>query len=76
LLLYADPGGRQERAKLLKAKDHEENPRGLIVYHTELLRLLAQCTVGKPAMLEMRVRDLLSLQELVSNIMLPELTLV
>ena len=75
LLLYDDPAGRQERAKLIQANDHKEHPRGLLVYHIELLGLLAQCAAGKPGMLEMRVRDLLPLQEVVTNLMLPELTL-
>ena len=51
LLLYDDPAGRQERAKLIQANDHKEHPRGLLVYHIELLGLLAQCAAGKPGML-------------------------
>lgn len=45
LLLYNHHGIR-ERAELIKNNDAEENPRGKLVYHMELLQLLASCATG------------------------------
>ena len=42
-VLFNDAEGRIERRKLIEASDHVNNPRGKLVYHIELIRLIGRC---------------------------------
>ena len=61
LLLFNDAEARGRMKSLFLAEDHLKNPRGELIYHTELINLLGACAYGKNAANEMRVRDLVDI---------------
>ena len=74
LLLFNDVSGREERRALVEARDHDLNPRGRINYHVQLLNLLAACCLGKSAIVELVVRDLVPLSEMMAHLLDANLT--
>lgn len=66
LLLYSGPADA-ERAQLILDNDHLTNPRGKLVYHMELIGLLASIVAGKNQVAEAIVRDVMPLDELVQQ---------
>ena len=73
LLLFSGVGGRTERAALIAATDHIENPRGRLAYHIELVGLLATITIGENAAVEGIMREFVPLPELVENLLIADL---
>ena len=62
LVLFAEPNERKELEQLIASNDHHVNPRGKLVYHIELINLLALVTKGERALQNQRwIRSRLSL---------------
>ncbi|KAL1510122.1 hypothetical protein AB1Y20_006454 [Prymnesium parvum] len=71
LLLFNGKAGREERAKLIAANEMVLKPRGTLNYHVQLIYLLAGSTVGKNAVIELTVRDLVPIDELMAHLLDP-----
>ena len=76
LLLFNTPEQQLERARLIEANDHEVNPRGRLVYHIELIGLLAAVSHGKNQAVEMHVREMVPLDTIVEHLLAKGLGLV
>ena len=62
MVLFAEPDERKELEQLIASKDHKLNPRGMLVYHIELINLLALVTKNDRAVQNRRwIRTRLSL---------------
>ena len=64
LTLYNDEDEMAERDRLGITEDHVHNPRGLLVYHMELVSLLARAVVGQNPPVAVQLRTLLPLPTL------------
>jgi hypothetical protein len=73
LILFNDEQGRARRDELVEKRDHEVHPRGLLMYHIELIGLLGTAVVGENAAAESVVRELLPLDDLVEHLLAPNL---
>jgi hypothetical protein len=69
LVLFNDEAGRRKRADLIAKGDHIVNPRGILMYHVELIGLLGISVVGTYAAAEIAVRELLPLDDLVEHLL-------
>lgn len=73
ILLYRGHDGRAERDALIRANDHVHNPRGRLMYHIELVAMLAEAAAedaatGQNASVQMQVREMFPLPELLAHI--------
>lgn len=73
LLLFNSKEGIRKRATLIKNNDDVVNPRGELVYHMELLDLLASCASGREVQHAASLRIILPLNDLTTHISLTEL---
>ena len=68
LLLFNSEDGRRERQQLILLRDHEVNPRGRLVYHMELIKLLGLASKGNHADNQQWLQRRLPLQELAEHL--------
>ena len=69
LLMFNEPGEMEQRNELVMNQSHIREPRGLLVYHIELICLLARCVTGKNQPVAMQVRALLPLPLLCEHVL-------
>ena len=73
LLLHNDEAGRAERERLIRARDMELHPRGKLVYHVELVSLLAVLASSDEQEVKAIVREMVSLKDLCGHLVSPPL---
>ena len=67
-VLFNDAEGRKQRQELVQASDHVKNPRGLLAYHIELIRLIGRCAEGIAPGPEALARQMVPLESLLSHL--------
>lgn len=63
LLLFNTPASVQQRNQLIKAKDHINNPEGLLNYHMKVIDLIGKCARGKIYEAEIKCQSLYSIND-------------
>lgn len=74
LLLFNDEAGQAERTRLVEANDLEVNPRGRLMYHIELIGMLASMSKGDSETRSF-VRDVLSAKDAIHHVLQPPVQL-
>ena len=74
LVLFNDDVGRAERQVLIESGVMESDPRGKLVYHVELVSLLASVASSDDQTLKSLVRDVLPLKDIFMHLTSPSLT--
>ncbi|KAL1529829.1 hypothetical protein AB1Y20_000761 [Prymnesium parvum] len=75
MLLFSGKEGIKQRASLIEKNDAENNPRGKLVYHMELLELFANCASGSEVSHKASLRIIFPLHEITQHARIPDLPL-
>ena len=72
LLFYNDKASFNTLLELMKSEHHRMDPSSPLIYHINLVQLLACCTEGKNVYTEIKCHSLLPLDDIVNVVTHPD----
>jgi len=72
LVFFNDPAPFQNFVEIMRSERDRLDPDGLLLYHTNLVQLLALCTEGKNVYTEIKCHSLLPLDDIVKVVTHPD----
>jgi len=72
LVFFNDPAPFQNFVEMMRSERDRLDPDGLLLYHTNLVQLLAYCTEGKNVYTEIKCHSLLPLDDIVKVVTNPD----